>query len=74
MADNGIGIREEDQVKIFDVYTRGDTLAGRAIEGAGLGLAVTRQLVEIAGGKMWLESEYGKGSKFSFTIPLSTES
>lgn len=74
VADNGIGIREEDQVKIFDVYTRGDTLAGRAIEGAGLGLAVTRQLVEIAGGKMWLESEYGKGSKFSFTIPLSTES
>jgi len=71
VVDNGIGIRQEDQERIFEAFTQADTLPDREKEGTGLGLTVTRQLVELGGGKTWVESEYGKGSKFTFTLPLA---
>ena len=75
LVDNGIGIKKEDQERIFEVFTQVDTLPDRKREGTGLGLALTEQLVKIGGGKIWVESEYGKGSCFTFAIPLAeTES
>jgi len=71
MVDNGIGIRKEDQTSIFEPFTQLDTQPGERKQGTGLGLALTKQLVELLGGKIWVESEYGKGSQFSFTIPFA---
>jgi len=71
MVDNGIGIRQEDQTFIFEPFIQLDTQPRERKQGTGLGLALTRQLVELLGGKIWVESEYGKGSRFSFTIPLA---
>ena len=71
MVDNGIGIRKEDQTCIFEPFTQLDRQPGERKQGTGLGLALTKQLVELLGGKIWVESEYGKGSQFSFTIPLA---
>jgi len=71
MIDNGIGIRKEDQTSIFEPFIQLDTQTGERKQGTGLGLALTKQLVELLGGKIWVESEYGKGSRFSFTIPLA---
>jgi signal transduction histidine kinase len=71
MVDNGIGIRREDHTRIFEPFTQLDTLPGERKQGTGLGLALSRQLVELLGGKIWVESEYGKGSQFNFTIPLA---
>ncbi len=71
VVDNGIGIRKEDQERIFEAFTQVDTLPNGKREGTGLGLALTRQLVEMGEGKIWVESEYGKGSRFTFTIPLA---
>ncbi len=72
VADTGIGIRPEDQQLVFDEFRQaeGDTAAHH--EGAGLGLAITKRLVEHMGGRIWLESELGKGSRFSFTVPKGT--
>ncbi len=72
VADNGIGIREEDREQIFETFTQGETLPDRKREGTGLGLTLTRQFVELFGGKIWVESEHGKGSRFTFTLPLAT--
>ena len=71
MVDNGIGIRKEYQTCIFEPFTQLDTQPGERKQGTGLGLALTKQLVELLGGKIGVESEYGKGSQFSFTIPLA---
>jgi len=71
MVDNGIGIRKEDQTCIFEPFTQLDAQPGERKQGTGLGLALTKQLLELLGGKIWVESEYGKGSRFSFTIPLA---
>jgi len=71
VIDNGIGIKQEDQERIFEAFTQADTLLVREKEGAGLGLTVTKQLVELGGGRIWVKSEYGKGSKFTFTLPLT---
>jgi signal transduction histidine kinase len=71
MVDNGIGIRKEDQTCIFEPFTQLDTQPGERKQGTGLGLALTKQLVELLGGKIWVESEYGKGSQFNFIIPLA---
>ena len=73
VADTGIGIKKEDQEQIFEAFTQLDTLAERKREGVGLGLALTKQLVEIIGGRIRVQSEYGKGSKFTFTLPLAEE-
>jgi len=72
VVDNGVGIKKEDRERIFEVFTSAETLPDEKKEGSGLGLALTRQLVEIMGGRIWVESEYGKGSRFTFTLPLAT--
>jgi len=72
VVDSGIGIKKEDKERIFEAFTQGDTLPDKEREGTGLGLTLTRQFVEMNGGSIWLESEYGKGSNFTFTLPLIT--
>ena len=69
VEDTGIGIREEDMDKLFKEFSQIDSSYSRQHEGTGLGLALTKKLVEMHEGSIWVESEYGKGSKFSFTIP-----
>ena len=70
VVDNGPGIEKEIQGRIFEIFTRSETLPDGKKEGAGLGLALTRQFVEIMGGRIWVDSQYGKGSKFTLTLPL----
>jgi len=73
VQDSGIGIRAEQQDKVFEAFEQGDGSTARAYSGTGLGLSITRQLVERHGGEVWLESEVGKGSTFFITLPVSTE-
>lgn len=68
IEDTGIGIQEKDIEKIFGTFTRLDMAASRTEEGTGLGLAVTKRLVEMMGGSLEVQSEYGKGSVFSFAV------
>lgn len=70
VQDKGIGISDEDQKKIFQQYFRTDTAKDMA-SGTGLGLNITKSLVEMQGGKIWFESQLGQGSTFHFTIPLA---
>jgi signal transduction histidine kinase/CheY-like chemotaxis protein len=70
ISDTGIGIKEGDMNKLFDLFYQADSGISRKYGGAGAGLAVTKQLVEEHGGRIWVESKYGQGSKFSFTLPL----
>jgi CheY-like chemotaxis protein/HPt (histidine-containing phosphotransfer) domain-containing protein len=68
VRDTGIGIRKEDILKLFSGYTQLDTRANRNIEGTGLGLEISKKLVEMMGGSIAVESEYGKGSVFTVEI------
>jgi signal transduction histidine kinase len=70
VADSGIGISNEDKTLVFDEFFQVDPDSGRS--GAGLGLTVTRALVEQLGGAISLSSEVGQGSRFSFTLPVTT--
>jgi PAS domain S-box-containing protein len=69
VTDTGIGIRPTDQEMVFEEFRQVEGGTGATQEGTGLGLAITRRLVEQQGGKIWLESEFGKGSCFTFTLP-----
>ncbi len=69
VTDTGTGIRQEDIDRLFDSFQRLDTPKTYQIEGSGLGLAITRQLLTQMNGDIKVESEYGKGSCFSFTLP-----
>jgi signal transduction histidine kinase len=71
VADTGTGIPPEELPHIFDRFYRVDRSRTRASGGTGLGLAVARQLVEAHGGRIWAESQPGRGSAFSFTLPAS---
>gem|GEM_PF-1040852 len=73
VIDTGIGIKKEDQEHVFEAFVQGETLSDRKKEGTGLGLTLTKQFVEATGGRIWMESEYGKGSAFIFTLPLAGE-
>ncbi len=73
VIDTGIGIKKEDQEHVFEAFVQGETLSDRKKEGTGLGLTLTKRFVEATGGRIWMESEYGKGSTFIFTIPLAGE-
>jgi signal transduction histidine kinase len=71
VTDTGIGIKGEDLERIFKPFEQGDGSAGRRYPGTGLGLSLTKRLVELHGGKIWVESAgEGKGSTFNFVIPL----
>jgi len=73
VVDQGIGIAPEDQEKVFEKFKQiGDTLTDKP-KGTGLGLPICKQIVEYHGGRIWVESEYGKGSRFSFTLPINQE-
>jgi PAS domain S-box-containing protein len=68
VSDTGIGIRKEDVGKLFSDYNQVDTRANRKIEGTGLGLSITKKFVEMMGGEITVESEYGKGTTFRARI------
>ncbi|MCI0526946.1 MAG: HAMP domain-containing histidine kinase, partial [Nitrospira sp.] len=70
IIDTGMGIAEADQPKVFEKFKQvGDTLTDKP-KGTGLGLSICKQIVEHHGGRIWVESELGKGSNFSFILPL----
>ena len=71
--DNGIGIKREDQEMLFSPFQQVDSSYARKYEGSGLGLAISKRIVTYHGGKIWVESEPGKGSTFIFTIPYNYE-
>jgi CheY-like chemotaxis protein len=73
IIDSGIGIAETDQPQVFEQFRQiGNTLTEKP-KGTGLGLPICKQIVEHQGGTIWVESELGKGSNFSFTLPISAE-
>ena len=73
VSDRGRGIPEGKKDSIFERFHQVDTSDSRKRGGTGLGLAISRNIVEQHGGKMWVESELGKGSRFYFTVPLAQE-
>ena len=73
VKDSGIGIARDRQDAIFERFIQADFGNTRAYQGAGLGLSISKAYVEMLGGKIWVESELGKGSAFYFTIPLIKE-
>jgi signal transduction histidine kinase len=70
VRDTGIGIAQEDQAAVFEEFRQVGRDYTRKQEGTGLGLALTKKFVELHGGRIWVESEIGKGSTFTFTLPL----
>ncbi len=70
VIDSGIGITAEEQSKVFDRFFRGDKVRSREAGGAGLGLAIAHWIVEKHGGKIWVESELGRGAQFNITLPI----
>jgi len=72
VADTGIGVAPQDQEKLFTRFFRADDPGVRRVAGTGLGLSITKSIVEMHGGRIWVESQLGKGSTFSFTLPLAS--
>jgi signal transduction histidine kinase len=70
VIDTGIGIAPDDQAKVFEEFRQVGADYAHKVEGTGLGLTLAKKVVELHGGKIWVESEVGKGSKFTFTLPL----
>ncbi len=71
VSDTGIGISKEDQARLFTKFFRADNPSTREVSGTGLGLYITKHLIEAHGGKIWVNSEAGNGTTFSLTWPRS---
>ncbi len=71
LKDNGIGISREDESRVFQKFFRSEDPQARAAPGAGLGLNITRSLVEMQGGRIWFESQHREGTTFHFTVPVA---
>jgi signal transduction histidine kinase len=72
VIDSGVGISETDRADIFEKFKQaGDTLTDKP-QGTGLGLSICKQIIEHHGGRIWVDSNPGKGSVFRFTLPLKT--
>jgi signal transduction histidine kinase/CheY-like chemotaxis protein len=74
VSDTGIGIPEADQEAIFEAFQRGGRSTRTSTEGTGLGLTLSRRIVDLHGGRLWMESTVGAGSRFSFSIPARSPS
>ena len=73
VADTGPGIKKEDQEKIFEEFQQSDTAVAKSKSGTGLGLAIAKRIVELHGGRIWVESVLGKGSTFFVSVPINAE-
>jgi signal transduction histidine kinase len=73
VSDTGVGIAPEDRERVFEEFQQVDSSSTRRKGGTGLGLAIARRIVELHGGRIWVESTPGQGSTFAFTLPLSVE-
>ncbi len=73
VVDTGPGIAPADQAKIFEEFQQADSSTTKQKGGTGLGLAIAKQIVEMHGGRLWVESELGKGSTFQFSLPINVE-
>ena len=73
VTDTGPGIAPEDQGKIFEEFKQVDDSSTRRVGGTGLGLAIARRIIEMHGGRLWVESAVGQGSVFSFRVPIRVE-
>ena len=73
VADTGIGISEADRAEILNEFYQADSSSTRAHGGTGLGLAIAKRMVELHGGRLWIESALGEGSTFSFSLPIRVE-
>ena len=73
VADSGVGIKKDDQEKIFSMFYQVDSSLTRKVGGTGLGLAISKSIIEMHGGRIWVESEAGQGSIFRFLLPRFRE-
>ena len=73
VCDTGPGIAPADQAKIFEEFQQADSTATKKKGGTGLGLSIAKRIIEMHGGRIWVESDVGKGSTFAFTIPVTVE-
>jgi signal transduction histidine kinase len=71
VRDQGMGIPPEALEKVFERFSRVESGASHYIQGTGLGLPIVRQIVQMHGGRAWVESTVGEGSTFQFTVPLA---
>jgi signal transduction histidine kinase len=73
VSDTGPGIAASDQTKLFQEFQQADNTITKQKGGTGLGLAISKRIIEMHGGRIWLDSEVGKGSKFTFTVPVRAQ-
>jgi signal transduction histidine kinase len=73
VSDAGPGIPQADQQRIFEEFQQAESSSTRIKSGTGLGLSIAKRIVEMHGGRMWVESSVGKGSTFSFALPIVAE-
>lgn len=72
VRDNGRGISAQDKEKLFHKFARIEENGGKRTVGTGLGLVICKEIIEHHGGRIWVDSELGQGSTFSFTLPIKT--